>query len=155
MFTFCNVRLRVSPKVLHSKLNLGSGRFIEYLLQRNDVSEIWNEYMYHEFVEKLADGTLDQQSFQEYLVQDYLYLVRLPLRSETLTLIKHLKVHFARSNALAAYKSKSISDISKVSERERLSLVECALKETVSRNSIAYRERNGVASRVLSRFRPR
>ncbi|GJC80974.1 putative hydroxymethylpyrimidine/ phosphomethylpyrimidine kinase 2 [Colletotrichum liriopes] len=42
----------------------------------------------------MGDGTLPMESFKQYLIQDYLYLV-----------------HFARANALASYKAKTIADI--------------------------------------------
>lgn len=54
----------------------------------------WRAYTEHEFVRKLGDGTLPLLVFQDYLVQDYLFLVQ-----------------FARANALAAYKSRSLADI--------------------------------------------
>jgi thiaminase len=52
-----------------------SGRFIDYLLDRPDVQGPWKEYTEHEFVQKLAAGTLPVERFKNYLVQDYLYLV--------------------------------------------------------------------------------
>lgn len=58
----------------------------------------WEEYTKHEFVEKLGDGTLPLEAFQDYLVQDYLFLV-----------------HFARAHALAAFKSRRLSEIEAVS----------------------------------------
>ena len=54
----------------------------------------WEAYTRHAFVRQLGDGTLPLTAFQDYLVQDYLFLVQ-----------------FARANALAAYKSRSLSDI--------------------------------------------
>ncbi|KAJ5724628.1 hypothetical protein N7493_006356 [Penicillium malachiteum] len=70
------------------------GRFIEYLLDRPDVQRTWKKFTHHEFVEGLGQGSLPLDRFKEYLVQDYLYLVQ-----------------FARSNALASYKSKSMDSI--------------------------------------------
>ncbi|KAL2358697.1 Phosphomethylpyrimidine kinase-domain-containing protein [Cryomyces antarcticus] len=69
-------------------------RFIEYLLEREDVKEAWLEHTEHAFVAGLADGTLPLETFKYYLIQDYLYLI-----------------HFARANALAAYKVKSLDDV--------------------------------------------
>lgn len=70
------------------------GGFIDYLLDRYDVQPSWFEYTHHEFVERMGDGTLPAEAFKYYMIQDYLYLT-----------------HFARANALAAYKSKHIDDI--------------------------------------------
>ena len=54
----------------------------------------WTDYTEHEFVRKLGEGTLPLPVFQDYLVQDY-----------------HFLVQFARANALAAYKSRKLADI--------------------------------------------
>jgi len=54
----------------------------------------WEGYTHHSFVEQLGEGTLPLAAFQDYLVQDYLFLI-----------------HFARANALAAYKSRSLADV--------------------------------------------
>ncbi|CAI7579527.1 Phosphomethylpyrimidine kinase type-1 [Penicillium manginii] len=70
------------------------GRFIEYVLDRPDVQQVWQKFTHHEFVAGLGQGTLPLDRFKEYLVQDYLYLVQ-----------------FARSNALASYKAKTMDSI--------------------------------------------
>lgn len=54
----------------------------------------WTDYTEHEFVRELGEGTLPLPVFQDYLVQDY-----------------HFLVQFARANALAAYKSRKLADI--------------------------------------------
>jgi thiaminase/transcriptional activator TenA len=54
----------------------------------------WQSYVNHDFVRQLGDGTLPEQAFRTYLVQDYLFLIQ-----------------FARAWALAAYKSRSLGDI--------------------------------------------
>lgn len=54
----------------------------------------WEAYTRHPFVEQLGEGTLPLAAFQDYLVQDYLFLVQ-----------------FARANALAASRSRRLSDI--------------------------------------------
>ncbi len=54
----------------------------------------WRAYTEHRFVSELGQGTLPLPVFQNYLVQDYLFLIQ-----------------FARANALAAYKSRRIADI--------------------------------------------
>ena len=55
-----------------------SGRFIEYILDRQDVQQVWREFTHHEFVEGMGQGSLPIARFKAYLVQDYLYLVRQP-----------------------------------------------------------------------------
>ena len=37
--------------------------------------EIWAAYHTHPFVRGIADGTLDEEKFRYYMVQDYLYLI--------------------------------------------------------------------------------
>ncbi|KAI9894658.1 MAG: hypothetical protein M1814_002014 [Vezdaea aestivalis] len=73
-------------------------RFLDYVLDRDDIRDVWNAFTKHEFVKKLANGTLQREKFQYYLVQDYLYLIQL-----------------ARAYALAAYKVKDIDSIIKFS----------------------------------------
>ncbi|KAK6822668.1 hypothetical protein PG987_014213 [Apiospora arundinis] len=69
-------------------------RFVDYLLNRPDVAPVWHKFVNHPFVLAMGNGTLPEESFKNYLIQDYLYLV-----------------HFARANALASYKAKNIKDI--------------------------------------------
>ena len=54
----------------------------------------WESYTRHEFVQQLGAGTLPLPVFQDYLVQDY-----------------HFLVQFARANALAAFKSRTLADL--------------------------------------------
>ncbi|MGE4482554.1 TenA family protein [Acidocella sp.] len=54
----------------------------------------WEEYVRHPFVEALADGSLRREAFQEFLVQDYLFLIQ-----------------YARAHALLAYKLEDLADI--------------------------------------------
>ena len=54
----------------------------------------WDSYIKHEFVQKLADGTLGLENFQHYLMQDYIYLF-----------------HYSRAFALAMYKSESFEQM--------------------------------------------
>ncbi|KAJ5333907.1 hypothetical protein MYU51_018297 [Penicillium brevicompactum] len=70
------------------------GRFIEYILDRPDVQRAWQDFTHHDFVKGMGQGTLPLDHFKGYLVQDYLYLVQ-----------------FARSNALASYKAKTMDSI--------------------------------------------
>ncbi|WP_087116885.1 thiaminase II [Corynebacterium urinipleomorphum] len=62
-------------------------------LLKQDAPE-WDAYIHHAFVEDLGEGTLPLPVFQDYLVQDYLFLVQ-----------------YARANALAAYKSRNLGEI--------------------------------------------
>ena len=70
------------------------GRFIEYLLERDDVSGLWKKFTHHTFVAQMGDGSLPVETFKRYIIQDYLYLTQ-----------------FARINALAGYKSIDVEDI--------------------------------------------
>ncbi|KAG5949800.1 hypothetical protein E4U53_005753 [Claviceps sorghi] len=77
-------------------LPFSPGYFVEYLLGRPDVKDVWRRFVHHPFVMAIGDGSLPLESFKRYLVQDYLYLV-----------------HFSRANALAAYKSNHVEEITK------------------------------------------
>src|SRR5690606_35893612 len=54
----------------------------------------WRSYVEHKFVQQLGEGTLPQEAFRAYLVQDYLFLIQ-----------------FSRAWALAAYKSRTLPEI--------------------------------------------
>jgi thiaminase/transcriptional activator TenA len=57
-------------------------------------AEDWQAYTQHEFVTRLGDGSLPQECFRSYLIQDYLFLI-----------------HFSRAYALAIYKSDDLDDM--------------------------------------------
>ena len=57
-------------------------------------AEDWSGYVDHAFVRQIEAGTLPEAAFRSYLVQDYLFLIQ-----------------FARANALAVYKSRSLADM--------------------------------------------
>ncbi|VUC34157.1 unnamed protein product [Clonostachys rosea] len=80
-------------------LPFSPGYFIEYLLQRPDVKDVWQGFRNHPFVMAMGDGTLPLESFKGYMVQDYLYLIQ-----------------FSRANALSAYKSNNLPDIARAAE---------------------------------------
>lgn len=61
---------------------------------KSDCQEEWKSYAEHEFVKQMGEGTLPKQSFQHYLVQDYLFLIQ-----------------FARAYALAIYKSRNLAEM--------------------------------------------
>lgn len=75
----------------------------------------WEEYTKHSFVEQLGSGTLPLPAFQDYLVQDYLFLV-----------------HFARAHALAAFKSRRLSEIEAVSSAMSGIIEETKLHRTLT-----------------------
>lgn len=54
----------------------------------------WPAYTRHEFVLRLADGTLPEAAFRRYLIQDYLFLL-----------------HFSRAWGLAIYKSDTLAEM--------------------------------------------
>ncbi|KAI5211123.1 hypothetical protein E4T38_01735 [Aureobasidium subglaciale] len=70
------------------------GGFVDWLLEREDVQRVWRDFTQHDFVEKMGDGTLPVERFKFYMVQDYLYLTQ-----------------FARANALAGYKAKTLEGV--------------------------------------------
>jgi len=57
-------------------------------------AEDWTRYVDHSFVRQLALGTLPEEKFRAYLIQDYLFLIQ-----------------FARAQALAVFKSRSLADM--------------------------------------------
>ncbi|ORZ40300.1 Phosphomethylpyrimidine kinase-domain-containing protein [Catenaria anguillulae PL171] len=63
-------------------------------LLKNACSQEWHDYTNHRFVLGMGNGTLPVASFKHYLQQDYLFLT-----------------HFARCNALAAYKAHTMADV--------------------------------------------
>jgi thiaminase/transcriptional activator TenA len=54
----------------------------------------WHSYTRHEFVRRLADGSLPEAAFRRYLIQDYLFLI-----------------HFSRAWGLAIYKSDTLAEM--------------------------------------------
>ncbi len=54
----------------------------------------WQAYVGHDFVRRLADGSLPEACFRRYLTQDYLFLI-----------------HLARAYGLAAFKAENLEDI--------------------------------------------
>ncbi|MCK8784005.1 thiaminase II [Roseomonas sp. NAR14] len=58
---------------------------------RDNCAAEWEHYAWHPFVRGLSDGTLPEDAFRRYLVQDYLFLIQ-----------------FARAKALAVFKAESL-----------------------------------------------
>lgn len=61
---------------------------------RGSAQPDWQRYVEHQFVRRLADGSLGESSFKRYLVQDYLFLIQ-----------------FARAWALAGYKAATLDEL--------------------------------------------
>ncbi|WP_010539816.1 TenA family protein [Dietzia alimentaria] len=61
---------------------------------KNRCAAEWDAYTRHDFIEQLGAGTLASPVFQDYLIQDF-----------------HFLVQFARANALATYKSRTLADL--------------------------------------------
>ncbi|WP_062230512.1 thiaminase II [Aureimonas sp. N4] len=61
---------------------------------KSAAQEDWDAYVNHMFVFRMGIGALPEAAFQRYLVQDYLFLIQ-----------------FARANALAIYKSRTLTDM--------------------------------------------
>lgn len=79
------------------------------------VAHDWQAYTGHEFVRRLGDGTLPLPVFQDYLAQDYRFLVQ-----------------FARAYALAVVKSRSIADMRQAQAQLAVILDETGLHETMT-----------------------
>ncbi|EWC47168.1 hypothetical protein DRE_03537 [Drechslerella stenobrocha 248] len=77
------------------RLPFAAGCFIDYLMEHPDVAGAWKSYVNHDFVKRIADGSIGFARFRWYLEQDYLFLT-----------------HFARATALLAYKSTTMDEIS-------------------------------------------
>lgn len=73
-------------------------------------AEDWDAYVHHPFVTRLGEGTLPLAAFQDYLVQDYLFLLQ-----------------FARANALAAYKADSLEAVRSAADSLSVILTETDL----------------------------
>lgn len=67
-------------------------RLIEHLKQAAGPS--WTAYTEHAYLRQLAENRLPTEAFRHYLVQDYLFLIQ-----------------FARAQALAIYKSRSLAEM--------------------------------------------
>ncbi|MBF0372319.1 MAG: TenA family protein [Alphaproteobacteria bacterium] len=61
---------------------------------RSACPDEWQAFIGHPFVRRLGDGSLPEECFRHYLLQDYLFLI-----------------HFARAYGLAVYKSDTLEDM--------------------------------------------
>jgi thiaminase/transcriptional activator TenA len=89
--------------------------FIDEL--RDAVRPEWDAYIGHRFVTQLGAGTLPLPAFQDYLLQDYLFLLQ-----------------FARAHALAAYKSTTLEDLERGSAALSTTLSEMTLHTDFARS---------------------
>ncbi|MDP3416720.1 TenA family protein, partial [Falsiroseomonas sp.] len=75
---------------------------------RADCAKDWRAYTWHEFCRRLSDGSLPLVAFQNFLIQDYLFLIQ-----------------FARAKALAVFKAESLEAM-----REKTESISAILAET-------------------------
>jgi thiaminase/transcriptional activator TenA len=61
---------------------------------RHACADDWHAFTQHDFLAGIADGSLPEAAFREYLIQDYRFLV-----------------HFARAHALEAFKADTVADL--------------------------------------------
>lgn len=87
----------------------------------------WDPYIHHAFVEDLGEGTLPLPIFQDYLVQDYLFLVQ-----------------YARANALGAYKSRTLGEVEAAAQGLSATITETQLHRRLT-------ERWGISTEELER----
>ena len=85
---------------------------------KGDCAADWDDYTRHAFVEQMGNGQLPLKAFQDYLEQDYLFLIQ-----------------FARAYALSIYKSRSLAEMRGGLEGLKAILdvaIEAKLTETVA-----------------------
>ncbi|CAI4052483.1 hypothetical protein N7582_005458 [Saccharomyces uvarum] len=111
----CFTALNVLPKkqITSAADKIPGDSFFEYLINHPKVKPHWDSYVNHEFVKKVADGTLDRKKFKFFIEQDYLYLV-----------------NYARISCIAGSKAPTLEDLEK-----ELVIVECV------RNGLTQHER--------------
>ena len=66
---------------------------------KRDAAPAWSAYVDHAFVRGLGAGTLPEESFRHYLVQDYLFLIE-----------------FARAYAIGVYKAPDLTEMKKAAD---------------------------------------
>ncbi|CDK29528.1 unnamed protein product [Kuraishia capsulata CBS 1993] len=77
-----------------SRLPFTEGHFVDYLLGHPIVKPVYERYIHHDFVRRVADGSLERSKFEHYLQQDYAYLLS-----------------YARVHSLAASVAPELKDI--------------------------------------------
>ena len=61
---------------------------VVFPIWKSHCTQEWKNYIYHDFVKGLGDGTLEREKYLNYLIQDYIFLI-----------------HFSRAWALAVTKT--------------------------------------------------
>lgn len=79
-------------------------------LLRSETEADWHAYTRHEFVRRLGDGSLPLPAFQDYLAQDYRFLL-----------------HYARAHALAVFKSRDAEGIARSADALAITISETAM----------------------------
>jgi hydroxymethylpyrimidine/phosphomethylpyrimidine kinase len=82
----------IPSSALHTS-GFTEGHFVDYLISHPTVAPIWDQYVNHPFVAKVADGSLARHKWVRYVSQDYPYL------------ISYSKVHAAALNFAPDLKS--------------------------------------------------
>jgi len=85
------------PRVLHRPVRSDPYPLVRTLIRSNE--DMWKQYVQHDFVKQLGQGTLSRDRFIHFIKQDYL----------------HLK-YYARANGLLASKSHAYSDFAAAAE---------------------------------------
>ncbi|KNC99691.1 phosphomethylpyrimidine kinase [Spizellomyces punctatus DAOM BR117] len=93
---------------LSSEPSYRGGSFVQLL--KSAYPQEWSDYVNHEFVRKLADGSLPIECFKHYIRQDYIFLR-----------------HYARANALASYREHDMDDIIKAAQIVTYIGMECQM----------------------------
>jgi thiaminase/transcriptional activator TenA len=104
-------------------------RFSERLHQK--LQPIWRKNHAHPFVKEMGDGTLDQEKFRFYMIQDYIYLI-----------------DYSKLFALGAVKATNLEDMGKFS-----ALLHVTMNEEMSLHR-QYAARFGISSEELEHAEP-
>jgi thiaminase/transcriptional activator TenA len=105
---------------LHASLRAASGK-------------VWTNYVEHEFVTRLGDGSLPRENFLHYLRQDYVYLI-----------------HYTRAWSLAVVKSRHITEMRTFAEIG-LALIDGEMQlhiETCAKEGISHSELEATTEEV-------
>ncbi|ODV93539.1 hypothetical protein PACTADRAFT_5317 [Pachysolen tannophilus NRRL Y-2460] len=86
------------------KIPFEKGEFLQYLINHPSIKDVWNDYIHHKFIHKVADLSLPKSHFLNFLKQDSCYLL-----------------NYARVHSLASSIAPDISSI----EMEAQILLEC------------------------------
>ena len=93
---------------------------------RASAGDVWQQYIDHEFVVSLGDGSLPRAAFIAYLIQDYIYLL-----------------HYSRAWALAVVKSDNAGQM-----RLAAATVNALINEEIQLH-VSICEREGISEQSL------